>query len=84
MKATPEVPMVCIPTGSPGLDLVLGGGFPENSFNLIVGGAGCGKTTLAHQIVFANATKERPALYFTAAGEPPIKMLRRLRPRSGS
>jgi circadian clock protein KaiC len=63
-------------TGVPGLDDVLGGGLPEFSFNLIVGGPGCGKTTLAHQIMFANATPERPALFFTLLGEPPLKMLR--------
>ena len=63
-------------TGVPGLDDVLGGGLPELSFNLIVGGPGSGKTTLAHQIIFANATAERPGLYFTVVGEPPLKMLR--------
>jgi circadian clock protein KaiC len=63
-------------TGVPGLDLVLGGGLPEFSFNLIAGQPGCGKTTLAHQIMFALATPERPALYFTVLGEPPLKMLR--------
>jgi circadian clock protein KaiC len=63
-------------TGVPGLDEILGGGLPEFSFNIIVGAPGCGKTTLAHQIVFANATPERPALYFTVLGEPALKMLR--------
>ena len=63
-------------TGVPGLDEVLGGGLPELSFNLIAGAPGCGKTTLAHQIMFALATPERPALYFTVLGEPPLKMLR--------
>ncbi|MEX2325947.1 MAG: ATPase domain-containing protein, partial [Gemmatimonadaceae bacterium] len=60
----------------PGLDIVLGGGLPEFSFNLIAGGPGSGKTTLAHQIMFANATVARPALYFTVLGEPTLKMLR--------
>jgi circadian clock protein KaiC len=59
-----------------GLDEVLGGGLPEFSFNLIAGQPGCGKTTLAHQIMFALATPERPAIYFTVLGEPPLKMLR--------
>jgi circadian clock protein KaiC len=63
-------------TGVPGLDEVLGGGLPEFSFNLIAGQPGCGKTTLAHQIMFALATPARPALYFTVLGEPPLKMLR--------
>jgi circadian clock protein KaiC len=65
-----------LPSGVPGLDVVLGGGLPEYSFNLIAGGPGSGKTTLAHQIMFTNATVERPALYFTVLGEPTIKMLR--------
>src|SRR5204863_3732599 len=30
----------------------------------------------AHQFMFANATEERPALYFTVLGEPTLKMLR--------
>lgn len=63
-------------TGVPGLDDVLGGGLPEFSFNLIAGSPGSGKTTLAHQMMFALATPERPALYFTVLGEPPLKMLR--------
>jgi circadian clock protein KaiC len=63
-------------TGVPGLDEVLGGGLPELSFNLLAGPPGCGKTTLAHQIMFAVATPQRPALYFTVLGEPPLKMLR--------
>ncbi len=63
-------------TGVPGLDAVLGGGLPEFSFNLIAGPPGCGKTTLAHQMMFAMATPQRPAIYFTVLGEPPLKMLR--------
>ena len=63
-------------TGVPGLDSILGGGLPEFSFNLIAGPPGSGKTTLAHQIMFALATRERPALFITVLGEPPLKMLR--------
>jgi circadian clock protein KaiC len=65
-----------LPTGVPGLDEILGGGLPEYSFNIIAGAPGCGKTTLAHQIMFANASPTTPALYFTVLGEPAIKMLR--------
>jgi len=63
-------------SGVPGLDEVLGGGIPEFSFNVLAGGPGCGKTTMAHQIMFANASAQRKAVYFTIIGEPPIKMLR--------
>jgi len=65
-----------IPSGVRGLDEILGGGLPEFSFNIIAGTPGCGKTTLTHQIVFANATVKQPALYFTVLGEPALKMLR--------
>src|SRR5476651_107816 len=65
-----------LPTGVRGLDDILGGGIPEFSFNVVAGLPGCGKTTMAHQIVFANATPKKPALYFTVLGEPALKMLR--------
>src|SRR5688572_30064307 len=65
-----------LPTGVPGLDEILGGGLPEYSCNIIAGAPGSGKTTLAHQIMFANASPATPALYFTVLGEPAIKMLR--------
>ncbi len=73
---TDKVTINRLPTGVPGLDDVLGGGLPEFSFNLIAGPPGCGKTTLAHQMMFALATPERPALYLTVLGEPTLKMLR--------
>lgn len=63
-------------TGVPNLDVVLGGGLPEYSLHIIAGGPGTGKTTLAQQIMFANATADRPAIYFTVLGEPTLKLLR--------
>ena len=71
-----RVPIRRLPSGVSKLDAILGGGWPEYSFNVIVGEPGSGKTTLAHQFMFANATAERPALYFTVLGEPTLKMLR--------
>jgi len=71
-----RTPIPLIRTGVPGLDTVLGGGLPQYSFNLIAGGPGAGKTTLAQQILFSRARVERPALYFTVLGEPALKMLR--------
>ena len=73
---TDKVSLGKLSTGVPGLDVLLGGGLSEFSFNLIAGAPGCGKTTLVHQFVFANAGTERPALYFTILGEPAVKMLR--------
>ena len=65
-----------LPTGVPGLDALLTGGLAEFSFNLIAGAPGSGKTTLAHQIMFALANPDRRAIFFTVLGEPPLKMLR--------
>ena len=72
----PESGIAGFSTGVPGLDTILGGSLPTLSFNLIAGSPGSGKTTLAQQIIFANATPARPALYFTVLGEPALKMLR--------
>jgi len=63
-------------TGVPGLNDVLGGGLPALSFNLIAGGPGAGKTTLTMQLLFANATAERPGLFITLLGETSLKILR--------
>src|SRR3954466_8688189 len=71
-----KVPIRKLPTGVRGLDEITGGGIPALSFNIIAGTPGCGKTTLAHQIVFANAKPTAPAIYFTVIGEPALKMLR--------
>src|ERR1700712_4059145 len=76
MRSQDTVVIRKLPTGVPGLDEILGGGLPEFSFNIIAGAPGGGKSTLTHQIMFANATPERPPLYFTVRGEPAIKMLR--------
>lgn len=74
MNETFELPLA--QTGVPGLDTVLGGGLPELSFNIIGGSPGSGKTTFAQQIMFSLAHPGRKALFFTAMGEPPVKMLR--------
>src|SRR5450432_2966580 len=77
MSVEDRVSIRKLPTGVQGLDEILGGGgLPEFSFNIIAGAPGGGKTTLAHQIMFANATPGRPTLYFTVLGEPALKMLR--------
>ncbi|HKO44169.1 MAG TPA: ATPase domain-containing protein [Pyrinomonadaceae bacterium] len=64
-----------IPTGSQGLDEVLHGGIPVNTINVIMGAPGTGKTILAEQIAFANATREAPAIYLTTLSEPLEKVI---------
>ena len=63
-------------SGSDRLDAVLGGGLPRNGIVLIGGSPGSGKTILAQQYVFNNASPDRPAMYLTTVSEPLEKILR--------
>ncbi len=64
-----------LPTHVPGLDTVLHGGLPMNSTVLISGAPGTGKTTLANQILFHNASAEMPALFISTVSEPQARLL---------
>lgn len=63
-------------SGHPRLDAILGGGLWADAITLITGAPGTGKTLLAQQYVFANATPERPVLYASTVSEPMEKILR--------
>lgn len=65
-------------TGIPELDFVLGGGLPVGSLIVLAGGPGTGKTILAQQMCFANATPERKAIYYSTFSEPHVKLVRYL------
>jgi circadian clock protein KaiC len=62
-------------TGNSNLDEVLHGGFLVNTINVIMGSPGTGKTILAEQLVFANATAKAPALYLATLSEPLDKFI---------
>src|SRR5688572_14860328 len=64
--------------GNPEADYILGGGFPANSINIIMGHPGSGKTIFAEQLIFHNAGDDRPILYFTTLSEPMAKVVRYL------
>ncbi len=59
-----------VSTGNPELDLILGGGLPQGSLNVVMGAPGIGKTLLAQQLAFANVDRERPAVYLSTLSEP--------------
>jgi circadian clock protein KaiC len=63
-------------SGNRRLDAVLGGGLPANALNMIVGLPGSGKTILAEQFMFHNASAERPGIYLSTVSEPLDKILR--------
>ena len=64
-----------ISTGNTQADLVLGGGLPANSINIIMGQPGTGKTVFAEQLLFSNAGPGRPIVYVSTLSEPMAKMV---------
>jgi circadian clock protein KaiC len=64
-----------ISTGNPQADLVLGGGLPTNSINIVMGQPGTGKTVFAEQLLFRNAEPGRPIVYVSTLSEPMSKMV---------
>ena len=64
-----------ISTGNQQADAILGGGFPANSINIIMGQPGTGKTIFAEQLLFHNANPARPLLYLTTLSEPMTKVV---------
>ena len=64
-----------ISSGNAEADFVLGGGFPANSINILMGEPGTGKTLFVEQLMFANATGDRPVLYLSTLSEPLAKVI---------
>ena len=65
-------------TGVAGLDLSLNGGLEPGSVVVMAGAPGTGKTILAQQACFANATAEHKCVYYTTVSEPHTKLVRHL------
>ncbi|MDH7486379.1 MAG: ATPase domain-containing protein [Anaerolineae bacterium] len=64
-----------IPTHVPNLDEILHGGLPLHSTVLISGVPGSGKTILATQIAYGNATPQNKALMVTTVSEPLARII---------
>ena len=65
-------------TGVRNLDEVLSKGLPIGQLTVLAGAPGSGKTILSQQIIFKNATPEKPAVFFQTLSEPTAKTLRYL------
>jgi circadian clock protein KaiC len=66
-------------SGNRQLDAILGGGFPANSINIVMGEPGSGKTILVERMMFANADDDgRPIVFLTTLSEPLDKVVRYL------
>src|SRR3954462_1147080 len=77
-RTSGEDPLERLSSGNDEADYILGGGFPANSINIIMGHPGSGKTIFAEQLIFENASDDRPILYFTTLSEPLPKVVRYL------
>lgn len=73
-------PLRRVPTGVPGLDLVLGGGLLAGGVYIVMGAPGAGKTILANQIAFHHAGEGGRVLFVTLLAESHDRMLAHLRP----
>jgi circadian clock protein KaiC len=67
-----------VPTGIPGLDTILNGGFLEGGVYIVQGTPGTGKTTLANQVCFNHAAHGGRALYATLLAEYHGRMMQHL------
>jgi circadian clock protein KaiC len=64
-----------VPSGVPGLDTILRGGFPRGGIHILQGRPGAGKTTLGNQICYHHAAAGGRALYVTLLAESHARML---------
>ena len=69
-----------IPSGVPGLDTILSGGFIRGGIFIVQGPPGAGKTILGHQICFGHIRTGGRALYVTLLAEMHTRLLQHLRP----
>jgi circadian clock protein KaiC len=67
--------MTRLTSGNGEVDKILGGGFPSNAIHVIMGDPGSGKTILAEQLCFANASPDRRVLYVATFSEPLQKLV---------
>ncbi len=69
-----------LPSGIPGLDTVLGGGFFRSGVYIVHGMPGSGKTIFANQLCYAHVGGGGRAVYVTLLAESHARMLQHIRP----
>jgi len=81
MNPTPSTPLGLerLPSGIPGLDTVLGGGFFRAGVYIVQGMPGCGKTIFANQLCYAHVAGGGSAVYVTLLAESHSRMLQHIR-----
>ena len=67
-----------VPSGIPGLDSLLGGGFEAASTTLVMGGAGCGKTTFLAQFLRNGAVENNEPGVFLSFEESHESIMRHM------
>jgi circadian clock protein KaiC len=69
MATDPQMPLERVPTGIPGLDTVLRGGFLRAGIYIVRGEPGTGKTILGNQFCFNHVAAGHHAVYVTLLAE---------------
>jgi circadian clock protein KaiC len=77
-----QTPLERVPTGIPGLDTVLRGGFLNAGIYIVRGHPGTGKTILGNQFCFNHAAAGHHAVYVTLLAETHDRMLQHMQTMS--
>ena len=64
-----------VPTGIPGLDQLLGGGFIKRRHSILCGGPGSGKTTIAYEFLYRGATQYKDKGLFVSLEQSPERVV---------
>ncbi len=78
-KKRPDAGEGRVKTGVPGLDELIGGGFEKGSTVVVMGSAGCGKTTMLSQFLYNGAVEYGEAGVMISFEEQPDAILRHMK-----
>lgn len=79
MTEAKSPPQERVPTGIPGLDTILSGGFLKGNAYMVMGLPGTGKTILANQACFHHVSQGGRVLYVTLLAEAHTRLMANLR-----